>query len=171
MAVISGTFGMALFSLAGFCTKERVVQTIKEPSILDGFKALIKNKPLLLIVIGNVLAAVSGIGGFFQAYYYSEVVQMNSLTIIITLPGTILGFVTYLLILIRKAKKSQAQNTEIVSEENADEKPKSMIMLFSRKSFLPIYIHLQYTTKKNQCQEIYYFIVENCLLGSISCSR
>ena len=38
-------------------------------------------------------------------------------------------FVTYLLILIRKAKKSQAQNTEIVSEENADEKPKSMIML------------------------------------------
>ena len=36
-------------------------------------------------------------------------------------------FVTYLLILIRKAKKSQAQNTEIVSEEN--EKPKSMIML------------------------------------------
>ena len=38
-------------------------------------------------------------------------------------------FVTYLLILIRKAKKSQAQNTEVVSEENADEKPKSMVML------------------------------------------
>ena len=38
-------------------------------------------------------------------------------------------FVTYLLILIRKAKKSQTQNTEVISEENADEKPKSMIML------------------------------------------
>ena len=98
MAIISGTFGMALFSLSGICTKERVVQTIKEPSVLDGFKALVKNKPLLLIVIGNVLGAVSGIGGFFQAYYYSEVVEMNSLTIIISLPGTILGFVTYLLI-------------------------------------------------------------------------
>ncbi len=98
MAVIAGTFGMALFSLSGICTKERVVQTIKEPSVLDGFKALVKNKPLLLIVIGNVLAAVSGIGSFFQAYYYSEVVQMNSLTIVIALPGTILGFVTYLLI-------------------------------------------------------------------------
>lgn len=98
MAIISGTLGMALFSLSGICTKERVVQTIKEPSILDGFKALIKNKPLLLIVIGNVLAAISGIGGFFQAYYYSEVVEMNSLTLIIGLPGTILGFVTYLLI-------------------------------------------------------------------------
>lgn len=98
MAVISGTFGMALFSLSGICTKERVVQTIKEPSVLDGFKALIKNKPLLLIVIGNVLGAIGGIGGFFQAYYYSEVVQMNSLTIIVYLPGTILGFITYLLI-------------------------------------------------------------------------
>lgn len=98
MAVISGTFGMALFSLAGLCTKERVVQTIEEPSILDGFKALVKNKPLLLIVIGNVLVAVSGIGNFFQTYYYSEVVQMNSLTLIVYLPGTILGFITYLLI-------------------------------------------------------------------------
>ena len=98
MSILSATYGMGLFSLAGFCTKERVVQTIKEPSVLDGFKALIKNKPLLLIVIGNVLGAIGGIGSFFQAYYYSEVVQMNSLTIIITLPGTILGFITYLLI-------------------------------------------------------------------------
>ncbi len=98
MSIISATYGMGLFSLAGFCTKERVVQTVKEPSVLDGFKALLRNKPLLLIVIGNVLSAISGIGNFFQAYYYSEVVQMNSLTIIITLPGTILGFITYLLI-------------------------------------------------------------------------
>lgn len=98
MAIISGTFGMALFSLAGRYTKERVVQTVKEPSILDGFKVLISNKPLLLIVIGNVLGALGGLGGFFQAYYYSEVVNMNSLTIIIGIPGTILGFVTYLLI-------------------------------------------------------------------------
>ena len=98
MSILSATYGMGLFSLAGFCTKERVVQTIKEPSVLDGFKALLRNKPLLLIVIGNVLGAIGGIGNFFQAYYYSEVVQMNSLTIIIYLPGTILGFITYLLI-------------------------------------------------------------------------
>ena len=98
MAIISGTFGMALFSLAGICTKERVVQTVKEPSVLDGFKALIRNKPLLLIVIGNVLMAISGIGNFFQTYYYSEVVNMNSITLIVYLPGTILGFITYLLI-------------------------------------------------------------------------
>ena len=39
MSILSATYGMGLFSLAGFCTKERVVQTIKEPSVLDGFKA------------------------------------------------------------------------------------------------------------------------------------
>lgn len=98
VAIIAGTFGMGLFSMAGRCTRERVVQTIKEPSILDGFKTLVRNKPLLLIVIGNVLGALGGIGGFFQTYYYSEVVNMNSLTIVIAIPGTILGFVTYLLI-------------------------------------------------------------------------
>ncbi len=42
IALIAGTLGMALFSLSGFCTKERVVQSIKEPSVLDGFKSLIK---------------------------------------------------------------------------------------------------------------------------------
>ncbi len=98
IAIIAGTFGMALFSLSGICTKERVVQSIKEPSVLDGFKSLIKNKPLLLIVIANVLGAIGGLGGFFQTYYYSEVVNMNSLTLIISLPGTILGFLTYIFI-------------------------------------------------------------------------
>ncbi len=98
MAIVAGTLGMGLFSLSGICTRERVVQSIKEPSILDGFKALIKNKPLLLIVIGNVLGALGGLGGYFQTFYYSEVINMNSLTILIYLPGTILGFLTYMFI-------------------------------------------------------------------------
>ncbi len=98
IAIVAGTLGMGLFSLSGICTRERVVQSIKEPSVLDGFKSLVKNKPLLLIVIGNVLGALGGLGGFFQTYYYSEVINMNSLTILIYLPGTILGFLTYLFI-------------------------------------------------------------------------
>ncbi len=53
---------------------------------------------MLLIVVGNVLGALGGIGSFFQTYYYSEVINMNSLTLIIYLPGTILGFLTYLFI-------------------------------------------------------------------------
>ncbi len=98
MAIIAGTLGMGMFSLSGIFTRERVVQSIKEPSVLDGFKSLVKNKPLLLIIVGNVLGSLSGLGAFFQTYYYSEVIHMNSLTLLIYLPGTILGFLTYIFI-------------------------------------------------------------------------
>ena len=109
MAVLSAIFCVGLFSLAGFKTKERVVQSIKEPSVIDGFKVLFKNKPLMLIVISNVIGAITGIGGVFQAYYYSEVMEMNSLVIIIAIPGTVLGFLTYLLIPLVKKRFDNRQ--------------------------------------------------------------
>lgn len=98
MAVIAGTFGMGLFSLAGICTKERVVQSVKEPSVIEGFKVMFKNKPLLMIIIANILGSLGGLSGVFATYYYSEVIHLNSLALVIALPGTILGFITYLLI-------------------------------------------------------------------------
>lgn len=111
LAIIAGTVGMALFSLAGFKTKERVVQSVKEPSIIDGFKVLFKNKPLLLIIIGNVLGTLAGLSNVFQTYYYSEVLNLNSAVLWINLPGTIFGFLTYLLI--PKLKK-KFDNRQIV---------------------------------------------------------
>ena len=110
-AIIAGTFGMGLFSLAGWKTKERVVQTVKEPSVLDGFKVLFKNKPLMLIIISNLIGTLGGLAGVFQTYYYSEVLNLNSAVIWINLPGTIFGFLTYLLI--PKLKK-KFDNRQIV---------------------------------------------------------
>lgn len=111
LAIIAGTVGMALFSLAGFKTKERVVQTVKEPSIIDGFKVLFKNKPLMLIICGNVIGTLGGLASVFQTYYYSEVLNLNSAVLWINLPGTIFGFLTYLLI--PKLKK-KFDNRQIV---------------------------------------------------------
>ncbi len=111
LAIIAGTFGMGLFSLAGWKTKERVVQTVKEPSVLDGFKVLFKNKPLMLIIISNLIGTLGGLAGVFQTYYYSEVLNLNSAVIWINLPGTIFGFLTYLLI--PKLKK-KFDNRQIV---------------------------------------------------------
>lgn len=98
LAIIAGTLGMGLFSLAGLKTKERVVQSIKEPSLLEGFKVMFKNKPLMLIIIGNVIGTLAGLAGVFQTYYYSEVLDLNSAVLWINLPGSIFGFLTYLLI-------------------------------------------------------------------------
>lgn len=104
LAVVAAVMILGLFSLAGRKTKERVVQSVKEPSVLEGFKVMFKNKPLMLIIIGNVIGALSGLAGVFQTYYYSEVLNLNSAVLWINLPGTIFGFLTYLLI--PKVKKN-----------------------------------------------------------------
>lgn len=111
LAIVAAVMILGLFSLAGRKTKERVVQSVKEPSVLEGFRVMFKNKPLLLIIIGNVIGALSGLAGVFQTYYYSEVLNLNSAVLWISLPGTIFGFLTYLLI--PKVKK-KLDNRQIV---------------------------------------------------------
>lgn len=111
LALIAAFMLVTLFSLAGRKTHERVVQSVKEPSILEGFKVMFKNKPLMLIILGNVLGTFGGLAGVFQTYYYSEVLNLNSAVLWINLPGTIFGFLTYLLI--PKLKK-KLDNRQIV---------------------------------------------------------
>ena len=98
LAIVSAFMLVFLFSLAGRKTKERVVQSIKEPSVLEGFKIMLKNKPLMMIILGNIIGTLTGLAGVFSTYYYSEVLNLNSAILWITLPGTIFGFLTYLLI-------------------------------------------------------------------------
>ena len=98
LAIIAALLLVFVFSLAGRKTKERVVQSVKEPSVLEGFKIMFKNKPLMMIILGNVIGALTGLAGVFQTYYYSEVLNLNSAVLWISLPGTIFGFLTYLLI-------------------------------------------------------------------------
>ncbi len=111
LAVIAAIMLVGLFSLAGRKTRERVVQSVREPSVLEGFKVMVKNRPLLMIILGNVLGSLTGIAGVFQTYYYSEVLNLNSAVLWISLPGTIFGFLTYLLI--PKLKK-KLDNRQIV---------------------------------------------------------
>lgn len=98
LALVAAFMLVFVFSLAGRKTKERVVQSIKEPSVLEGFKVMLKNKPLMLIIVGNVIGALTGLAGVFQTYYYDTVLNLNSAVLWISLPGTIFGFLTYLLI-------------------------------------------------------------------------
>ncbi|MCH5321871.1 MAG: MFS transporter [Eubacterium sp.] len=111
LALVAAVMILGLFSLAGRKTKERVVQSVKEPSIIEGFKVMFKNKPLMLIILGNVIGTLSGLAGVFQTYYFSEVLNLNSAILWISLPGTIFGFLTYLLI--PKLKK-KLDNRQIV---------------------------------------------------------
>ena len=54
---------------------------------------------------------LTGLAGVFQTYYYSEVLNLSSAVLWINLPGTIFGFLTYLLI---PKLKEKLDNRQIV---------------------------------------------------------
>ena len=109
LGILAGTVGMGLFALSGFCTKERVVQSNDEPKLLDCFRYLFKNKPLLLITLSNVIGTVEGIGGTFTTFFYTMSLGINSLSILAGLPGTIMGWATYPLMTILEKRWSSRQ--------------------------------------------------------------
>ncbi len=95
LSIVAGTFGMYLFSLAGTKTKERVIYVNDEPKLSECFAFMFKNKPLVLIMLSNLISTLGGIGGTFGVYYYYNVLGVNSLSLIAGLPGTITGWITY----------------------------------------------------------------------------
>ncbi|MBQ4626542.1 MAG: MFS transporter [Clostridia bacterium] len=97
LGVIAGTVGMGLFSLAGIFTKERIIQNSDEPKVTDCFRYLFKNKPLLLLVTSSVLGTVEGITDTFLQYFYTFSLGTASLSLVAGIPGTIMGFFTYLI--------------------------------------------------------------------------
>ena len=98
MGIVAGTVGMGLFSLSGIFCRERVVQNSDEPKVLDCFRFLFKNKPLLLIVCSNILATVGGVTDTFAQYFYIFSLGAASWGTIIGIPGVVSGFLTYLLL-------------------------------------------------------------------------
>lgn len=111
MGILAALFILFLFSFAGLFTKERVIQSVEQDSVLDGFKYLFKNKPLMLIVIGNVLGTVSSVANVFGNYYYNEVLNFMSLSLIVSLFGTIGGYVAYAIL---PSIKRKLDNRQIV---------------------------------------------------------
>lgn len=111
IGIVVSFVGMGLFSLAGICTRERVAQAMEEPSLLDSFKYLFQNKPLMLLIAYNVLTALSGIAGTFQNYYFIDVLGSASINIVIGIPGTVIGFAAYLMI---APMKKRFNNKQIV---------------------------------------------------------
>lgn len=88
---VSAVFIVGLFSLAGLFVKERVVQQVEETSFFDAFKFIGKNKPLLLIILSNVLGTVSSVAGVFGAFYYTEVLNLMSWNSVVTVVGGVGG--------------------------------------------------------------------------------
>ncbi len=109
LGLVVSVLGMGLFSLSGICCKERILQPIDHPQLLDGFKSLIHNKPLLIIVLANVFGCLGGIWNTFQNYLYIDVLGSASLGIILGVPGAITGFLSYAVVPILKKRMDNKQ--------------------------------------------------------------
>ncbi len=74
-------------------SKERVLQSIKKPSITASFKSIINNKPVLLITLSDFLSGFS-IGGSKQDYYI-DVLNFASMTLVAGIPAAPLSPISY----------------------------------------------------------------------------
>ncbi|MBQ4338790.1 MAG: MFS transporter, partial [Clostridia bacterium] len=74
-------------------SSERVMQSIKTPSVLMSIKSVIRNKPLLLITLSDFLGgfAISG----SKDDYYTDVLHFSSMTLVAGIPAAPLSPVSY----------------------------------------------------------------------------
>ncbi|HOU10962.1 MAG TPA: MFS transporter [Clostridiales bacterium] len=79
--------GMAFYFF--LVTRERVLQSVERPSIIDGFRSIINNKPILLMTLSDFLGAFSISAGMNN--YLIDVLGSASIKNIVGIPG---GFVS-----------------------------------------------------------------------------
>ena len=74
-----------------FCvmTRERVMQSIKTPSVIQSVKSVINNKPLLLITLSDFLSGFAIKGS--EDDYYTDVLHFSSMTLVAGIPVLLAG--------------------------------------------------------------------------------
>ena len=95
MGLLAGIIGVGLFSLSGYFVKERIKQTKEKQSIKEILHCVISNKPLLLLLLSNLITSLSGIGEAFSTYYYLDVLGYASMSIIVAAPAFIISLFSY----------------------------------------------------------------------------
>ncbi len=126
MGLIGGIFGIGLFSLSGYCVKERIEQSQEMPSIKESLFQLVKNPILRTVITANLLYSISGIGVVFSKYYFIDVLGLASFSVISQIPYFVFGFVSFALI---KPLKKRLTGKQL------------MIMTFLGLGFLQLFIY------------------------------
>lgn len=96
--LIGGVVGIGLFSLAGFCVKERVEQSQNRPSLRESAGELIHNSALRSILLSGLIMSLSGIGQVFMNYYFIDVLGRASYAVLSQIPAAITWVFSYALL-------------------------------------------------------------------------
>ncbi len=92
-SIVSGGAALWFATLA----KERVMQSVETPSIKQGIKSIVNNKPLLLITLSETLGRFSLFSGSKQDYFI-DVLNFSTLGTIVGIPGAIVHPFSYALV-------------------------------------------------------------------------
>ena len=87
--VVSSAMSMWFF----MNSRERVMQSIESPSIKQGIKSILNNKPILLLTLSDFLAAFSISGS--KSDYYIDVLHFASMTMLAGIPSLPLSPISY----------------------------------------------------------------------------
>jgi len=106
--VSAGVFTSTVVGALGlffvFIAKERVAQRIEKPSIIQGIKSILNNKPLLILTITEFLQAFGMNSG--TNYYYINVLGLASMTTIVGIPGAFVSPTSYAFVTKARARFS-----------------------------------------------------------------
>ena len=95
--MVMGNFTSIVSGIAAliFCvmTRERVMQSIETPSVMQGIKSVINNKPILLLTLSETLSNFS-VGGSINDYYI-DVLNFASMTMVAGIPGAIINPISF----------------------------------------------------------------------------
>lgn len=91
-AIVSGVASLI------FCvmTRERVLQSVETPSVMQGVKSILNNKPILLLTLSETLSNFS-IGGSMNDYYI-DVLNFASMSLVAGIPGAIINPISFSLV-------------------------------------------------------------------------
>lgn len=115
MGLLAGIVGVGLFSLSGYFVKERIYQAKAKQSVKELLNSVIRNKPLLLLLMSNLITSFAGIGQAFSTYYYLDVLGYASLSVIVEAVGFVVLLFSYSLI---KVAKKYFNNKKLIVFSN-----------------------------------------------------
>lgn len=97
-AVAMSLIGCALLSLGFFGTKERVPQNEKAPGFRESMGYLLKNKPLLMVLLSNLLAFPKAIQMGASVYVATYLMGGGQWVIILGIPAAVGGLLAFLFV-------------------------------------------------------------------------
>lgn len=98
LGLAAGVGGIGLFSLSGFCVKERVAQSKEGAQFRESLRELSRNRGLRIIVLSGLIRSLSGVSGVFMTYYFIDVLGYAGFSVLAQIPSVLTWALSYALL-------------------------------------------------------------------------